>query len=61
MCADTGVKLNHLPPYAPDLNPIEDATMQKIPLNDSAPFLNGVLIRLGQEKKVPEAISGTQV
>lgn len=24
MCEDAGVKLIHLPPYSPDLNPIED-------------------------------------
>lgn len=24
MCADAGVKLVHLPPYSPDLNPIEE-------------------------------------
>ena len=24
MCADTGVKLMYLPPYSPDLNPIEE-------------------------------------
>lgn len=24
MCADAGVKLIYLPPYSPDLNPIEE-------------------------------------
>ena len=33
ICADAGIVLAYLPPYSPDLNPIEEAVAQLKPLN----------------------------
>ncbi|KAK5790549.1 hypothetical protein VI817_007836 [Penicillium citrinum] len=60
MCADAGVKLIYLPPYSLDLNLIKKF-FTELERFIRPPFSDGVLIRLGEEKKVLEAISGTEV
>lgn len=65
MCSDAGVKFVYLPPYSPDLNPIEEffaelkafiqrrwQSFEKIPTKALARFLSGVLILLVEGTKV---------
>ena len=61
MCSNAGVKLVYLPPYSPDLNPIEEFFSEpKRPLKESFEItldpaseisLNGALMSLVQERK----------
>jgi Transposase and inactivated derivatives len=74
MCSEAGVKLVYLPPYSPDLNPIEEF-FAELKLSFGAigsptkmtrikvliAFLNGVLMLSVREKKVRKDISVTQV
>lgn len=67
MCADAGLKLIYLPPYSPDLNPIEEffsgvvgATMKNIQMKDLIIFLIDALKQLELKGRVLKAISGTQ-
>lgn len=74
MCSQAGVKLVYLPPYSPDLNPIEELfaelkafirrhweSYEKIPTKALTHFLSGVLIRWVEENKVQRGIFGIQV
>lgn len=74
MCTDAGVKLAYFPLRLPDLNPIEEFFAElkgsirrnwryyaEDPTENSAPFSNGILIRLEQEMLMLEAIFGMQV
>lgn len=71
MCVDVGVKLVYLPPYSPDLNPIEEFFAElkafikrnwsyyKVgPDQALMLFLDSVLMWLVQKKKVLEVIFG---
>jgi transposase len=71
MCRDVGVKLLYLPPYSPDLNPIEEffaelkafikngTSMRAVLTKTSGCFLSGVSVLLVGGKAVHEGISGT--
>lgn len=71
MCSDAGVKLLYLPPYSPDLNPIEEffAELKAFikrsfqlyldnPDQGFARFLSGAFVPSVHEKRVQKAISG---
>jgi len=76
MCRDASVKLVYLPPYSPDLNPIEEffaelkAFIKKqwhefeespeVPIRTSKYSLNGVLVLLAAKSVAREDISGTR-
>lgn len=73
MCADAVVKLIYLPPYSPDLNPIEEffaklksfikrswCYYEEIQMKDLIIFLIGALKQLELKGRVLKVISGTQ-
>jgi transposase len=64
MCSDAGVKLIYLPPYSPDLNPIEEIfsnlkpfirhywqNYEQSPIKDSIHFLRDVLKAAGSRER----------
>jgi transposase len=73
MCYNAGVKILYLPPYSPDLNPIEEYfaelkafikrnwhVYEADPSQALITFLNGASTWLGERRKVPRAILDTQ-